>query len=258
MAEGAYSTLKQTTEQNMKYTVLDSNIDVTAPLIYMWEIRDLQGKLVGRYIGKANGGDKRPTQHYPRNVSKLLAGKPYKKGKNYRRVHYGLADAVDAGHGISLSYLCNVHDTVDIFEVESRYINEYSCTADDGIGLNGKWKGAPREVICPSQTRPVEASAAEDPHRPDIDDLLECIEDLPGAMFKVKVNGKSCSIWSAGLRILRAKQEKPGAKVLIKQVQSSTPKREVQFVWDGSEEQIHTALDVERKLLLARGERPFS
>ena len=88
----------------MHYSVLDSGVELTAPLIYMWEIHDLQGKLVGRYIGKANGGDRRPTQHYPRNVSKLLEGKPYKKGKNYRRVHYGLSDAVSAGHRISLTY----------------------------------------------------------------------------------------------------------------------------------------------------------
>ena len=241
----------------MNYSVLDSGVDVSAPLIYMWEIHDLQGKLVGRYIGKANGGEKRPTQHYPRNVSKLRAGMPYKKGKNYRRVHFGLADAVGDGHRISLSYLCNVPDTVDIFEVESRYINEYSCNADDGIGLNGKWRSAPREVMPATQTKPVESTAAEDPARPDLDDFLESFEDLPREIFKAKVNGKSCSIWSAGLRILRAKQEKPGAKVLIKQVQSSTSQRQVQFHWDGSEEQIRTALDDERKLLLARSERPL-
>ncbi len=240
----------------MDYCVLNSGVDVTAPLIYMWEIHDLQGKLVGRYIGKANGGDKRPTQHYPRNVSKLREGKPYKKGKNYRRVHHGLADAIGAGHRISLSYPCNVPDTMDIFEVESRYINEYSCNADDGIGLNGKWRSAPREVLPATQTRLVVATSGEDPALPDLDDFLESFGDLPREIFKVKVNGKSCSIRSAGLRILRAKQEKPGAKVLIKQVQSSTPQRQVQFAWDGSEEQIHTALDDERKLLLARGKRP--
>jgi hypothetical protein len=239
----------------MHYIVLGSGVDVTAPLIYMWEIHDLHGKIVGRYIGKANGGDKRPTQHYPRNVSKLRAGKPYKKGKNYRRVHYGLADAVDAGHRISLAYLCNVPDTVDIFEVESCYINEYGCNADDGIGLNGKWRSAPPEVMPAAQTGFFESTAAEDPARPDLDDFLEFFEDKPREIFKAKVNGKSCSIWCAGHRILRAKQEKPGAKVLIKQVQSSTPQRQVQFVWDGSEEQIHT-LDDERKLLPVRRESP--
>jgi hypothetical protein len=233
----------------MQYSVLDSGIDVTAPLIYMWEIHDESGSLVGRYIGKANGGDKRPTQHYPRNVSKLLAGKPYKKGKDYRRVHYGLADAVAAGHRISLSYLCNVPDTVDIFEVESRYISDYGCNADDGIGLNGRSRSAPREVRLRASTGAVESSSAEDPVGPDLDDFH--------GVFKARVNSKSCSIWSAERRILRAKQDKPGAKVLIKQVQSSTSHRQVQFVWDGTEEQIHAALEDERRQLLARGESPL-
>lgn len=240
----------------MNYSVLESGVDVTAPLIYMWEIHNPQGELVGRYIGKANGGDKRPTQHYPRNVSKLRAGRPYKTGKNFRRVHYGLADAVENGHRISLSYLCNVLETEDIFEVESRYINQYNCNADDGIGLNGKWRNTPGEVIPVTQTGTAELAAAEDPARPGLDDFLEFFEDLPREIFQAKVNGKSCSVWSGGLRILRAKQERPGSKVLIKQVQSSTPQREVQFDWDGSEEQIHTALDDERKVLQARSERP--
>ncbi len=240
----------------MHYTVLDSRVDVTAPLIYMWEIHDLKGRLVGRYIGKANGGDKRPTQHYARNVSKLRAGKPYKQGKNYRRVHYGLADAVQAGHRISLTYLCNVSDTVDIFEVESRYIEEYNCNADDGIGLNGRWKTAPREIIQAKQVEAAESTLTEEQARPDLDDFLEFFEGLPNRIFEAKVNSKSCSIWSGGLRILRAKQEKPGAKVLIKQVQSSTPQKQVQFVWDGSEKQVHTALENERQLLVARGAHP--
>lgn len=240
----------------MHYNVLDSGVDLTAPLIYMWEIHNLQGKLVGRYIGKANGGDKRPTQHYPRNVNKLRAGKPYRKGKNYRRVHYGLADAEAAGHRISLSYLCNVSDTEDIFEVESRYINEFGCNADEGIGLNGRWRSTPREVASSAQTVTVESTSVEDTSGPDLDDFLELFGDKPRELFKAKVNGKSCSIWSAGLRILRAKQEKPGAKVLIKQVQSSTRQRQVQFVWDGGEEQINTALGDERNVLLARGQSP--
>lgn len=241
----------------MQYIVIHSGVDLTAPLIYMWEIHDLQGKLVGRYIGKANGGDKRPTQHYPRNVNKLRAGKLYKKGKNYRRVHYGLADAEAAGHRISLSYLCNVPDTVDIFEVESHYINEYGCNADDGIGLNGKWRSTPREVTLTADTTTFESSSAEDMARPDLDDFLELFGDKPRGLFKANVNSKSCSIWSAGFRILRAKQEKPGAKVLIKKVQSSTPQKQVQFVWDGSAEQINTALEDERKVLLTRGVSPL-
>jgi hypothetical protein len=76
----------------------------------MWEIHDDSGNLVGRYIGKAVGGDRRPRRHYARNVDKLMAGLSYRPGKNYRRVHYGLADAVKAGHRITLSYLCNVSE----------------------------------------------------------------------------------------------------------------------------------------------------
>ncbi|WP_182989469.1 MULTISPECIES: hypothetical protein [unclassified Massilia] len=238
----------------MRYSVFAGHVDVKAPLIYMWEIHDLLGQLIGRYIGKANGGDRRPTQHYPRNVDKLRQGLPYRKGKNYRRVHYALADAVKAEHAISLIYLCNVLDTVDIFKVESHYIEQYGCNADDGIGLNGRWKGAPREVVAAVPAVPVEAPASADPASPDLDDFLEYFDDKPRETFEVRVNTRSCSVWSAGRRILRAKQARPGARVLIKLVQSSTPEKPFQFVWDGDEEHIDAALDQERKLLLARGE----
>lgn len=240
----------------MHYGVPAASVDVKAPLIYMWEIHDLAGEIVGRYIGKANGGDKRPTQHYPRNVSKLLQGLSYKKDKNYRRVHYALADAVLAGHSISLTYLCNVPETVDIFKVESHYINEYGCNADDGIGLNGKWRGVPREVGAAVRAAPVEAPVAADLASSDLDDFLEYFDDKPREVFEVRVNAKSCSVWSAGRRILRAKQAKPGAKVLIKLVQSSTPQRLVEFAWTGNDDQIDAALDTERKLLLAQSGTP--
>lgn len=240
----------------MHYTVPPPGVDAKAPLIYMWEIHDLLGQTVGRYIGKANGGDKRPTQHYPRNVNKLLQGLPYKKGKNYRRVHYALADAVLAGYSISLTYLCNVPETVDIFKVESHYINKYGCNADDGVGLNGKWRGVPREVAAMNDAVPIEALAAEDPPLPDLDDFLEYFDNKPREAFAVKVNAKSCSVWSGGRRILRAKQSKPGAKVLIKLVQSTTPQELVEFVWDGNDDQLDAALDTERKVLRARGEDP--
>lgn len=240
----------------MRYNAPPPGVDVTAPLIYMWEIHNLLGQLVGRYIGKANGGNRRPTLHYPRNVNKLLQGLPYKKGKNYRRVHYALADAVLAGHSISLSYLCNVPETVDIFKVESNYINEYGCNADDGIGLNGKWKGAPREVRSHAHALPIAAAARPDPVSPDLDDFLEYFEDKPREAFDIRVNARSCSVWSAGLRILRAKQTKPGAKVQIKLVQSSTPQKDAGFTWDGTDAQIDLALATERKVLLAHGGVP--
>ena len=252
----------------MHYNVLDSGVNVTAPLIYMWEIHDLQGKLVGRYIGKANGGDKRPTQHYPRNVNKLRAGKPYKKGRNYRRVHFGLADAVKACHRISLSYLCNVAEDQDIFEVESHYIEKYGCDADDGIGLNGRWKGRPREVIVAEPAWLVQeraetnvgerhyANADAASAEIDLDDFLEFFDDKQRDTLEIHVNGKSCSGWSGGKRILRAKQDRPGAKIWIKLVQSSWRTDTVELAWDGSDRQIEAALEAERKVLRARSEDP--
>lgn len=238
----------------MEYISPGPGVDVKAPLIYLWEIHDLSGQIVGRYVGKANGGEKRPTRHYPRNVNKLLAGRPYKNGKNYRRVHFALADAVRAGHRISLTYLCNVSNVADILQVESRYIDHYGCNKDDGIGLNGRWKGTPREVVPVSPALLQEAEVEDS--APDLDDFLEYFDDKRQGISRIIVNGKSCSIWSDGRRILRAKQLKPGATVFIKLVQSSSPGSLVQFAWDGGDGQIEEALERERKALLAKGITP--
>lgn len=250
----------------MQYVPPAPCVDVTAPLIYMWEIHDMSGHLLGRYIGKANGGEKRPTQHYPRNVNKLRQGLPYKNGKNYRRVHYAMADAVEAGHRISLTYLCNVSDVEDIFKVESQYIKEYGCNADNGIGLNGRWKGTPREAVVTQHV--MRAHAGEDVDKGqdagaegatlpiDLDDFLEYFEDKPREAFKILVNGRSCSVWSGGKRILRAKQDWSGAKIWIKLVQSSWRTKTVALAWDGSDSQIDGALEAERNVLRARGGDP--
>jgi hypothetical protein len=68
-----------------------------------------------------------------------------------------------------------------------------------------------------------------------------CSTARPRGAFKIKVNGKSCSVWSEERRILRAKQSKPGAKVLIKLVQSSSPDNLVEFAWDGNDSQIESS-----------------
>lgn len=259
---------KQKIENNMQYCAFDNGVNVSAPLIYMWEIHDLQEKLVGRYIGKANGGSKRPTQHYSRNVNKLHAKKPYKKGKNYRRVHYALANAVEAGYRISLTYLCNVPADQDIFKVESRYIKEYGCDAEDGIGLNGRWKEVPREVGVTKHASPAQestrtnsdehyyANSDADSAEIELDDFLEFFDDKQRDTLEIRVNSKSCSLWSKGKRILRAKQERPGARIWIKLVQSSWRTEKVDLPWDGSDYQIEAALEAERKVLRARGEDP--
>lgn len=241
----------------MDYTLSPSNVDRTAPLIYMWEIYDLLGQIVGRYIGKANGGDQRPTKHYARNVDRLMQKLPYRSGKNYRRVHYALSDAVRAGHSICLTYLCNVPDTVDIFKVEARYIKEYGCAAVGGIGLNGMRREATLDV--PTIATVLRSEAQADAHSDslDLDDFLEYFDDKPREAFDVRVNTKSCSVWSSGRRLLRAKQTKPGAKVLVKLVQTSEMGELVEFPWDGTDDQIGAALKAERKLLLASGEAPL-
>ena len=74
----------------------------------MWEIHNSAGEVTGRYIGKANGGERRPTKHYSRNVNKLLSGKAYRPNQPFRRVHIALAWATHDSQEIRLSFLCNV------------------------------------------------------------------------------------------------------------------------------------------------------
>lgn len=240
----------------MEFTPPAPGVDVNAPLIYMWEIHDGAGQLLGRYVGKANGGARRPTQHYPRNVNKLLQQRPYKKGKQYRRVHVALANAVRAGHPISLTYLCNVASIDDIFAVEARYIEAFKCHADDGIGLNGTWKGPSREAALAPFALLAHAAPEDIPEPVDLDDFLAYFDACPPGTFIIRVSGKSCSVYSQDQRVLRAKQAKPGATVFIKLAQSSSPGHQVQFAWDGSDSQIETALATERNVLLARGALP--
>lgn len=169
-----------------------------------------------------------------------------------------------AGHRISLTYPCNVPEDHDIFKVESHYIKEYGCDADNGFGLNGKWEGTPREFIVPERAaRAYERIATGVDERNaeradamlaeiDLDDFLEFFDDRQRDALEIRVNGKSCSVWSEGKRILRAKQDKPGATVWIKQVQSSWRTKTVELPWNGSDSQIETALEAERKALRAR------
>lgn len=232
----------------MEYTLIPSDVDVTSPLIYMWEIRDATGEVVGRYIGKANGGDKRPTKHYPRNVRKLRGGLPYKTGKNYRKVHYGLADAEEAGHKITLSYLCNVKEDENIFAVERRYIQEYGCDADNGIGLNGPWRGQPHEIPkIAFAIHDVEDQRENDDDMPNLEDVMEFIEARYAKVFdEARARKNRYSFWIAGQRIFRAMQPSPNGKVSIKLAQTSIKaKKDVEFAWDGTERQLSEAVDGE-------------
>jgi hypothetical protein len=236
----------------MQYIPPLSDIDVTAPLIYMWEIRNSEDQIVGRYVGKANGGEKRPTQHYSRNVNKLLRGFPYKKGKSYRRVHVALAEAVKAGHQISLSYLCNVSNDQNIFEVEMRYIREYGCNKADGIGLNGPSKLIRAELpIFVSDAEPVQShysgmQESDSTDQLDLEDFLEYIEDKYPNQFEVKSGAGRYSFWLGKERIFRAAQSGPRGKVKVKLGQTSlrggNPKV---FDWDGTADQMKVEIENE-------------
>lgn len=123
----------------MRYVELPHRLRVDLPLIYMWEIRASDGSLLGRYVGKAKGGVKRPRTHYSRNVASILAGKPYRKSNpnGYRRVHLALAEAERQGLCITLQFLCNVLPGENIDEVEQRYIREYRSQGEETWQLNG-------------------------------------------------------------------------------------------------------------------------
>ncbi|WP_244298239.1 hypothetical protein [Aliivibrio finisterrensis] len=129
----------QSGDRELKFELCPHNIDFNKPLIYMWQIYDLNGEVVGRYIGKAKNGAKRPLKHYKRNVERLLSGKPYRKSKpeGFRRVHIALANAVESGHNIQLSFLVNIGDGQDINEVESSLIKANDCKGNLDWQLNG-------------------------------------------------------------------------------------------------------------------------
>ncbi|MEP3329222.1 hypothetical protein [Sedimentitalea sp.] len=83
--------------------------DLDAPLIYLWVLHWPDGRQK-RYVGKAQGGARRPRRHYARNVRNLLAGRPYRKNKpdQFRAVHRAMADCIQTGGTMVLRILENV------------------------------------------------------------------------------------------------------------------------------------------------------
>jgi hypothetical protein len=122
----------------VRFRVLPHTLNEALPLIYMWEIHEPGGVLVGRYVGKAKAGAKRPRSHYKRNVANILLSKPYRKGKpsGYRRIHQALAEAERKGLQISLQFLCNIEPHENINEIEQKYIRAYSCAGSEAWQLN--------------------------------------------------------------------------------------------------------------------------
>jgi len=123
----------------MRFSELPCTLRLDQPLIYMWEIKNRDGVLVGCYVGKAKNGAKRPRTHYSRNVANILAGSAYRKGKpsGYRRIHLALAEAERLGHSITLQFLCNVMPGEDIDEVEQGKIRERNSRGPKPWQLNG-------------------------------------------------------------------------------------------------------------------------
>lgn len=121
------------------YHVEAGQINVNLPLIYKWLIQDVQGKLVGVYIGKSKSGRERPTSHYRRNVLNVLAGKPYRKNKvsGFRKVHLALAEATRMGHKIELHFICNLNPEENIDRVEKEWIESMNCKGTQSWQLNG-------------------------------------------------------------------------------------------------------------------------
>ncbi|BCK25945.1 hypothetical protein QTU67_003743 [Vibrio cholerae] len=123
----------------MNFDVISQGVNPDKALIYMWEIYDKTDVLVGRYVGKAKNGAKRPLKHYKRNVARLIAGKPYRKSNpnSYRVVHKALADAVDKNYVIKLYFLANINEGEDINQVEQALINQHDCKGSESWQLNG-------------------------------------------------------------------------------------------------------------------------
>ncbi|MES2018712.1 MAG: hypothetical protein V4484_19655 [Pseudomonadota bacterium] len=245
-------------------------IDTGAPLIYMWEIYNGTGEVTGRYIGKANGGERRPTKHYSRNVHKLLRGKAYRSNQSFRRIHIALAWATYDSQEIRLSFLCNVANTENIFDVERVCIHTYGCDRDDGVGLNGPGKrmelppgallippgGNLQSVIGKSRSSAntfASPGGAEDDSTSDLEDFFEFVELHYPGKFKIIPGARRYSLFIGTERILRAKQSGPAGAVKIKQAQSSRDMHgEVEFRWDGSDEQLRSTIESELRIFAAK------
>ena len=111
----------------MEFSEIDGGADPARPLIYLWEIIDLDGQVCCRYVGKASRGAHRPRTQYRRNVNNILQGRPYRKSKpdEFRPIHRQMAEAVQSGHTLRLSFLCNIEDSENINALERKWQQHY-------------------------------------------------------------------------------------------------------------------------------------
>ncbi len=137
---GARNARPDSSTRELEFSILnDAQVDTERGLIYMWEIRDTkEDMLLGRYVGKSSKGGGRPLTHYTRNVTNLLAGKPYRKENpdGFRRIHHALADAARRGARITLVFLANIRDGDDINKLEREFIKSVDSSGNEPWQLN--------------------------------------------------------------------------------------------------------------------------
>jgi hypothetical protein len=112
--------------------VVAKGVDTAKPGIYEWHIAG-----VGSYIGKYKS-IRRPTRHYGRNVSRLLAGEAYRLNKptGFRRIHEALAMAYRERRPITLYILENV-DPLRINQRERELIATLGALNEPPFGRRG-------------------------------------------------------------------------------------------------------------------------
>ncbi len=105
-----------------------SGVDEGAPLLYLWTIHDTTDRVLYCYVGKANGGAKRPKKIYASVVRRLLRGRPYRPNNpTYRVIHQRMAEAIKLGFTIRLRLIRNVPLNEDIFAAETAARAQFSA-----------------------------------------------------------------------------------------------------------------------------------
>ncbi|HEY0489845.1 MAG TPA: hypothetical protein VGD30_10065 [Telluria sp.] len=108
---------------------LDLNGVLDTYLLYLWEIRNAAGVLLGKYLGKATG-HYRPLKRYGKRVQKVMLG------AGGRRVHYSLVDAALVGHQVKVTLLCNAPTKDALRAWEYHSIAALDCFGDRPEQLN--------------------------------------------------------------------------------------------------------------------------
>lgn len=108
--------------------VVVQSVDPALPGIYEWRIEG-SGCYIGQYTHV-----RRPRREYGLNVGRILTRRPYRTGKpgGFRGIHIQLADAVKAGHCITLTLLENQPMKADRNRRERELIAQRRAEAEAG------------------------------------------------------------------------------------------------------------------------------